>query len=179
MDPKLETLGAENARQHAAEQVRIRQLQRQFESDMEVWIEEYGSGRLRLARERGYKVTSSYAKERAARELPEAWIDTADRATWRERVDPTFDALKDETLVEKWMEQRGLPYSVQIVWLVEPPSSMAEILDRGTDDEPFGVEFEQQEALLIAGYLDRYNAFLPIDRDERAPIPDDADEGDI
>jgi hypothetical protein len=167
---------ADRAREQAAEQSRGRLLQRQFESDMDDWIEGHGSPRLRLARERGYKVTSAYAKERAARELPESWIDTADRATWRERVDPSLEALQHETLLARWMADRGMTLSIQIVWLVEPPSSMAEMLERGTADEPFGVEFDQQEVLLIAGYLGKYNAFFPIDRDERAPVPDDIDK---
>jgi hypothetical protein len=169
---------AEQARAQSAEQSRERQQQREFEADMDRWIEEEGSERLRLARERGYKVTSSYARERAATELPETWIDTAERADWRERVDPSFEALRVETSVVRWMEERNLPYSTLIVWLVEPPSSMAEALDKATPDEPFGVAFEQQEALLISDYLGKYRAFLMVDRDERAPaLGTDQEEG--
>lgn len=160
---------AEQARMRTVEQSQKRQQVQAFETAMDAWIEEHGSQRLRLARERGYKVTSSYAKERAERELPETWVDTADRAAWRERVDPSYAALRFESAVVNWMEERDMPYSCVIVWLIEPPSSMAEALERESEDDPLGKDFEQQEAILISGYLDRYNVFLPVDPDERAP----------
>ncbi len=166
------------ARAEADRALRSHQVQSSFEAEMEEWLESFGSERVRLARERGYKVSSSYAKERARKELPEAWIDTAGRAVWRERVDPSMQALRMETKVLKWMEDRDMNLSSEIIWLVDPPSSMAEALAKPTPEEPFGAEFEQQEALLIPNYLGKYNAFLPIDVDERAPVHVEDEEGD-
>ena len=146
----------------------------EFDVEMARWIEEHGSARLKLARSRGYKVTSSYAKERGVEELPECWVDTASKARYRERVDPSMRALKVETNFRSWIESMDLGIETRIVWLVEPPSSMAEFFEFANDD-PFdsGADFEQQEALMVPYYLGKYSAFLPVDVDQRAPKSDD------
>lgn len=164
--------------QHAeevAETEEAREEQTRFQSEMDEWIAEKGSERLRLARERGYKVTSGYAKERASKELPQCWVDTANRAAWRERVDPSTEALQLETAAVEWLEDHDLDFSTEIVWLVEPPSAMVEARRDVQDDDVFLLDFEQQEAILISPFLSRYNVFLPVDKSERAPVPGEDD----
>lgn len=132
-----------------------------FEQAMDVWIEKHGSYRLKTARKKRYKVTSSYARARGREELPGFWIDTAGVAGYRERVDPSGEALKTEANVEKFLSLGDLELRTRIVWLVSPPSALSEIYEDW--------EFEQQEAILVSGYLGRYEAFLPLDPDYRAP----------
>jgi hypothetical protein len=145
-----------------------------FDVEMDRWIDENGSDRLKIARSRNYKITSSYAKERAREELPECWVDTADRARSRERVDPSMRALRVETKFRDWIESKELDLDTRIVWLIKPPPSMAEFFEY-EDEDLFDSEegFQQQEALLIPDYLGKYNAFLPVDVEQRAPKADD------
>lgn len=162
-------------------EARQRDEQRAFNEEMAAWIDRYGSARLRLASQRGYKVTSAYARARGKSELPGAWIDTADRASFRERVDPSSRALRLETDVRAAIEEQELGLSTKIVWLVEPPSSMTEHYEMLREDYFVEEDFSQQEALLMTPFLGKYQAFLPVDPDERAPAdmdPDDADEDD-
>lgn len=158
----------------ASDEFRRRLKLAEFDVEMARWIEGRGSARLKLARSRGYKVSSSYAKERGLEELPECWVDTADNAKYRERVDPSMRALSVETNFRAWIEEKELDLDTRIVWLVAPPSSMSEFIEF-TNEEFFDGEadFTQQEALVIPGYLGKYNAFLPVDVDERAPQGDD------
>lgn len=139
-----------------------------FEEEMNDWIVARGSDRLKTARGRRYKVTSSYARERGREELPEFWIDTAGSASYRERVDPTSDALRVETRIEEWLDDLDPQLRSRIVWLTEPPSGLTEALE-AESDEFFDVELEQQEAILVAPYLGRYDALMPVDRLYRAP----------
>ncbi|MGE5282944.1 MAG: hypothetical protein ACM3N0_11625 [Chloroflexota bacterium] len=151
---------------------------RRFEQEMQAWIEARGSGRMKAARARGYKVNPSYARARGREELPGAWIDTSGRAEYRERVDPSAEALALEGEFEEWLERHGLELRTRIVWLVEPPTGFAEEYEDADFERVFeGVDavFEQQEALLISNYLNRYEAFLMIDEDLRAPVDEEDD----
>lgn len=175
-DMEAETvLGAKN--EEAEQEERKQQEQQEFEAEMGRWIPAHGSVRLKLARDRGYKIVSTYAKERGREELPECWIDTADRAQYRERVDPTIRALKVETSFRQWLDQKELDLQTWIIWLVQPPSAMLEYRE-SLEESLFIPEFEQQEALIIKGFLGKYDAFLLVDIDERVPRDsvDDAEE---
>ncbi len=146
----------------------------EFDIDMDRWIEEHGSDRLKLARSRNYKITSSYAKDRALEELPECWIDTASKAVHRERVDPSMRALQVETNFRDWIATKELGLDTRVVWLVKPPSSMAEFIEYAIEDFiDSESDFRQQEALLIPDYLGKYSAFLPVEVEQRAPKEDD------
>jgi hypothetical protein len=173
-------LGVEQERlsyeQHQREQAELdRELEiQEFESEMNDWIEKEGSNRLKVARSKGYKVSSSYARERGMEDLPGFWVDTAGLASYRERVDPSFEALELENALEERLSRVELPLRTRVVWLVEPPSGLAEALEKAGEDEIFAPDFEQQEAVLVARYLGRYDAFLLVDREHRAPSgPDD------
>jgi hypothetical protein len=138
------------------------QESREFEETMDAWIEYRGSYRLKTARKKRYKVTSTYARARGREELPGFWIDTAGSAKYRERVDPSAEALRAEGNIEEFLSQHGLQLQTRIIWLVEPPSGFEEVYDDW--------EFEQQEAILVTDYLGRYDAFLLIDTDYHAPV---------
>jgi hypothetical protein len=136
----------------------------EFDRRKEEWIAAHGSPRLRLGHERGYKVNKLYAQERARAEFPGAWVDTSGTAEFNERTDPSSDALELETEVDKRIERLKLPLSSVIVWLTEPPRDLADALDERV--EPF----EPQEALAIFEYLGRYDVYLPVDPEDRAPV---------
>jgi len=151
---------------------------RRFEQEMQAWIEAFGSSRMKAARARGYKVNPSYARVRGREELPGAWIDTSGRAEYRERVDPSAKALALESEFEEWLEGHELELRTRIVWLVGPPTGLAEEYEEVDFEsilEGVEAEFEQQEALLISNYLNRYEAFLMIDEDLRAPVEKEDD----
>jgi hypothetical protein len=156
------------------EEMRRRRRLASFDADMAKWIASFGSNRLKLASARNYKITSSYAKERGREELPECWVDTSAKAQFRERVDPSMQALKVETNFRGWLKSKELDLDTRIIWLTTPPPAMAEYMDYGGGDvfeeQP---EFAQQEALLIPTYLGKYEAYLPVDREQRAPRADD------
>ncbi len=169
-----ERIEYEDHQRQQAEVERERFVQ-DFEEEMKRWIQAHGSERMKAAQARGYKVTGSYARARACKEIPGAWVDTSGRAEYRERVDPSKEALELESAFETFMEVHDCSFRTRIVWLVEPPTDLAEAYEEIDVDEVLAGEvdeweFQQQEALLISGYLGRYEAFLMIDQDLRAPI---------
>ena len=171
-----ERISYEEDQQRQAERGRERDAE-EFDQAMDLWIEEHGSYRLKTARSKRYKITSSYARDRGRKELPGFWIDTAGAAVYRERVDPSEEALRVEIGVEKHLSREGLDLPTRIVWLVEPPSGLAEVYeDSDLDDFLENEGFPQQETILVSGYLGRYEAFLPVDIDERAPLEAEGEE---
>lgn len=131
-----------------------------FERERRAWIEQHGSERLRIAESRNYKINRLYALERAASEFPFAWVETGNEAEWRERTDPSIDALRLEEQLRAYMERRALDYQdPRIIWLVEPPKALEEALHEAD------VFFEQQEAVFINEFLGRYALFIPVDEE--------------
>lgn len=175
-------LKAEDARDAEVAELKERESklteQEMFEAGMEQWISDHGSKRLKLARAGNYKVVSTYAKERGRADLPGCWIDTAERAEFRERVDPSMEALQVESTMREWLEFHELDLETRIIWLVGPPSSMVEHLEAVEEDYFLLNDFRQQEALLIPGFLGRYHAFYLLDPDERAPVESSDDQED-
>jgi hypothetical protein len=146
-----------------------------FDDEMSRWISTYGSQRLKMARKKRYKVTSSYARARGRSELPGCWIDTAGLAEYRERVDPSAEALKTETRVEEYLAEVDVELATRIVWLVAPPSGLAETFGGDFGAENYW-EFEQQEAILLSSYLGRYEAFYFVDRAFHSPTTSEEDD---
>ncbi len=128
-----------------------------FDREKEEWVAQYGSDRLRLALQRGYKINRTYALERAAHDIPGAWIDTADTADLRERTDPSMRALEFEEQVNDFFQRRGIDAEGVIMWVAEGPRS---------DDQLLLVD---EEAVVVRNYLGRYTAIIPVDPDYRAP----------
>jgi hypothetical protein len=129
----------------------------EFEETKNQWIAMFGSTRLRRANDRGYKVNRLYAQERLAAEFPTAWLDTSAKSIWRERTDPTEEALDLEDDFASKIQALDPHLEVKIVWLVSPPPELRE-----TYEVP-GLEWDSQEAILIRPYLGRYSLYVPVD----------------
>ncbi len=134
----------------------VGQERRPFEEVMEGWIADHGSPRLRTAHERGYKVNATYARERAKAEFPLYWVDTNKSAGWRERTDPSLEALALETGAEDEIAATEHDLEPTIVWLTTPPDDLVQSLNRA------GANFAAGEAVRIGGYLGRYALYLPL-----------------
>jgi len=173
-EPFLEAIGpwlATSTEQQQQEEMQSRALSaaeaqtvENFESERKTWISQHGSPRLKRAEARGYKVNRTYATERAAIEFPRFWVDTSAESEIRERTDPSTEALDLEQEVRAWMEVHNLDFEPRIVWLVEPSKDLDEHIDQGS------WLFEQQEAILVSGFLDRYILLLPVDEDLHRPL---------
>jgi hypothetical protein len=128
----------------------------QFDADMQSWIAEFGSERLRRASGRGYKVNATYASERAAREFPRFWVHTHPDPIWTDRTDPSQKALLIEEKVLEAVAGRTPRLEVRIVWLREPPAPLEQRLDA------VGEVFEPGEAIVVRPFLGRYALVLPL-----------------
>jgi hypothetical protein len=120
--------------------------QRKAEKDR--WIKARGSDHLKRAFEGGYEVGRLYTLERVADEFPEWDIDFADTSDWKDRKNPSLAEL-DAVAVAEAKTGR----SVIVVWLIKPP-----MIDSEEDEyDPAFYEFEQQAALVIRGFLGKYD----------------------
>lgn len=139
--PWLDAAEAVEAEARTAQQDAEREEAHQSRSFLEeasVWARDHGSNRLRRALAGGYRANTTYAVERAAAELPGFWVDTAQDGRWGERSDPTGEALELEESVFGHLSIVLPDLSSRIVWLIEPPRSLARWLDdeRGEEFEP-------------------------------------------
>jgi hypothetical protein len=135
-----------------------------FEEDRGEWIKIYGSRRLQMAAARRYEINRLYAIERAALEFPGAWVDTGRDCRWRERANPTEDALLLEDAVHGHMQALGLALSHRVVWVHEWPRAAVDHISENTPYLPAA-----DEALRIHDWLGRWDLFLSVDPDYRAP----------
>lgn len=169
LEPWLDGVEAEEARDEdmgkEIEQV-TEEVQQRFREDMATWAAENGSDRLKAALKRDYRANTTYAVERASYEFPGFWVDTAGDCEWGERTDPSEEALRLEEAVEAHIEASGLGLPHRIVWLEEAPRA----LDRMLEEE--GESFEAEEAILVPGYLGRYELVLPLSEDLRNTAKD-------
>lgn len=164
LEPWLDEVEAEEAEATRVEEEAAKAHEREqeaFRMEMERWAAERGSTRLRAAIQGGYRANTTYAVERGEAELPGFWIDTASDCEWGERTDPSEEALLLERAVDAHLQNHGLGLEHRIIWLKESPRA----LDRKLEEE--GLIFEAEEAILVADYLSRYAAFLPLDEDCR------------
>ncbi|HEV2813742.1 MAG TPA: hypothetical protein VGW10_10870 [Solirubrobacteraceae bacterium] len=127
-----------------------------FATEMRAWVDAHGSDRLKLMVERGYKANQTYARERAASEFPVYWVDTNESARWRERTDPSAEALALETAERTYAATVSQDLSPLIVWLTDPPAHLDQALTAK------GVDFVAGESIHIAKYLGRYSLYLPL-----------------
>lgn len=164
LEPWLDEVEAEEAEAAREDEEAAKALeleQEVFRREMERWAAEQGSHRLRVAILGGYRANTTYAVERGVAELPGFWIDTASDCEWGERTDPSEEALLLEHAVDAHLTEQGLKLDHRIVWLKESPRA----LDRKLEEEDS--IFEAEEAVLVADYLGRYAAVLPLDEDSR------------
>jgi hypothetical protein len=107
-----------------------------IKADRLTWIENHGSEHLKKAVAAGYNCQRKYVEERSAFEFPEFDLDFDDCLKHRSRSCPSLNALD-------WLDR--FPQG-QIIWVEERH-------DRSDDDE----DYEGEEAIIINGYLGKYN----------------------
>lgn len=116
----------------------------QRESEMSAWIEAHGSERLQRAFSGGYEIGRIYTLERAAHEYPEWDIDFKGQADWKDRKNPSLGELNAAR-----EEEGKTGKAVVIVWLIKPLA-----IER---DDYYDFKFEEQPALVIRGFLGKYD----------------------
>lgn len=124
-----------------------------FRLEMASWIAAHGSDRLKTAFERGYKVATSYVRERAEREFPGFEVDTQAKARWDERANPSEMALALETRTLEHAARVDRVYEVHIAWLIK---DLASRVLTGK---------EKREVVVVTGYLHFYNLLAEVDPD--------------
>ena len=102
------------------------------------WIPRLGSDYLQRGFTAGYDCQRQYVTERAAIEHPGFTVDFDDRAAWKSRPMPTPEALTASL---------AIPGST-VVWLTHGMDEDGDLYD--------GI-FAECEAILIQGFLDKYN----------------------
>lgn len=131
-----------------AQERAIRELEKaQREAEKATWIEAQGSDHLKRAFAGGYNCQRLYVTERAAVEAPGFVVDFDDAAQWKDRSCPSMAALEVEEAANQW----GIG-KVMVVWLTTGPS--AEVENEDEYGEPY---FQEVEAVIIRGYLGRYD----------------------
>lgn len=118
----------------------------QREVDQLHWIAAHGSAHLKRCIAAGYNCKRLYVVERAALEAPGFTVDFDDKAAWKDRACPTPAALDAEDAARAL----GLGEPT-IYWLTKPPS------DQVPDPEGYDDEFDPCEAVILRGYLGKYD----------------------
>jgi hypothetical protein len=151
MQPDFEREAAEaRARREAVEAETSSQRQAEadaIEAAKRSWIVAHGSDYLKRAcLQHGYDCHKKYVLERAALEAPDYIVDYIDAAEWKSRACPSEAALDE-------LERIGDIGTGEVVWLTAP--AQTDKAQRGYDQgyEPF----EQCEAVVIRGYLGKYD----------------------
>ncbi len=118
-----------------------------FEIEMGHWIRAKGSEQLKLGLDRGYKIATTYLRERAAIEFPGFSVDTGGKAKWQERANPTLKALKREGEALESQLAMGTSYKIRIVWLVKEMNSS---------------DAKKREVIVVPEYLQLYTLISEI-----------------
>ena len=109
--------------------------------EMGNWIRAKGSEQLKLGLDRGYKIATTYLRERAAAEFPGFEVDTGGKAKWQERANPSLKALKREGEALEAQRKMGTNYKIRIVWLIR---------------EMNGADAKKREVVVVPEYLQLY-----------------------
>ena len=120
----------------------------QYEADKTAWIKAHGSEHLKLVFEGGYEVGRIYTLERAEVEFPDWDIDYQNTTDWKDRKNPTLVELHAEQKASAETKRQAI-----IVWLISPPRITQ-------DEEEWEIErheFEECTALVVRGYLGKYD----------------------
>lgn len=110
------------------------------------WIEAHGSDFLKLAASEGFDCQRKYAIERGDLELPGFVVDIEDAALWNSRSCPSVAALK---LLK---EAKANGHNADLVWLT------AQACEDSKDDMTRYDDWEQCEAVIVRGFLGKYDA---------------------
>ena len=117
------------------------------ETEKTTWITAHGSDHLRHAAKLGYDCQRQYITERVAHELPGFTVDFDELAKWKSRTCPSEEALE---LVEALIKA---DHDTKCVWLTN--STVKPEWDDDEDDYREG--FEPCEAVVIQGYIGKYD----------------------
>lgn len=142
---------AGGARRHHEGQLAEQQAKAAYETDRQAWIAELGSNRLRLAAEREYRHDGIYRDERLAAELPGFLGNIGRRSEVKEIINPSEDALEEETEVLKLVKRQGLDVKVRLVWV-------------NVDDE-MNIGLQDGEYVEIDGFLSRHKVYKLVQSD--------------
>ncbi len=114
-----------------------------YEADRAAWIAENGSEYLKQGLKLDYNVNRTYVDDRATLEYPGFQVARGDNWEWKEKINPSPEALIEvAALIEAGVE-------AEIVWLQGTPE------DR--DEDGYSEPFEATEAIMIHGYLGKYD----------------------
>lgn len=113
------------------------------------WITEHGSAHLKRAcNKEGYDCARLYALERSALEAPGYTLDFEEAAEWKSRACPSTKALDEVDA----MRTRGFANPL-VVWLTDEPRDH----HKSDEERYYPDDFEPCEAVVIQGYLGKYN----------------------
>ena len=108
----------------------------QAKESKRLWIEEFGSDRLKQSEILGYENEEAYLTLRAKSEYPDFALDYFNQSRWDDCTYPTLDAMDMLT---------DLPDDFRIVKLTQPHKY---------EEEDQGYIFEDCEAIILEGYLE-------------------------
>lgn len=109
------------------------------EEEKRLWIQEFGSERLKKAYSGGYECTRLYVTERAEKEFPDFILDFKKLLEWRRRANPTEKAL---TLLDQYPDGK-------IVWVTSRHDH-----DHDSDEHAY---YDGEEAFVLTfDYLGKY-----------------------
>ncbi|HMQ31878.1 MAG TPA: hypothetical protein PKD53_14210 [Chloroflexaceae bacterium] len=137
---RAQAKAAELRRQREAEEVARQQERQAREAEKRAWIADFGSDHLRRCMAGGYNCQRQYVLDRAAREFPGYVVDYNDAAAWHDRSGPSEAALIEAERV-----------GGTVVWLTSEPGNAV------VDDPDAGYGFEPCEAVVVRGYLGKYD----------------------
>lgn len=138
-----------------------------FVGRMQVWASRFGSERLRIGLADGYRMTAAYLQERLASEAPGFHAFRARRLDLigKERTAPSEEALRLRRAVQAWLDENAsgdhYSYDAVIRWVDD-----SDIPAQLTDQEAYEDE-RNAEAIVIAGWLGRYQLVGMVDGPER------------
>lgn len=138
---------ARAAAEHEAEEKVQREVEKaRRKQEKADWIATHGSDYLKRATKLEYDCQRQYVIERAGLELPDFQVDFDDQAEWNSRSCPGEEAL---TEVERLIEQG---FEAKCIWL----TNIIPVAD-SDDDDYYRDESEPREAIVIRGYLEKYD----------------------
>jgi len=167
-----------------------------FEVEMERWAAEYGSQRLQLGIDDGYRMNSRYLAERLAKEAPGFYAMPVKLATkgWAAKAtSPSEPALRlrrliAETVARSAPENIGGRPEVEIMIITRPPHQMywaergegyaAELPSRAGwpwqdtfEDGLIGADPVPFEAVVVKNWLGRFHLLGAVAGEERRDVP--------
>lgn len=143
---------------------------RRFADDMAAWADRSGSEQLKMGLADGYRMTSIYLDERIAREAPGFYATrtTSTKLLGKPRTGPSEAALRLRRAVQARLDDNATSgperYDAVIRWV-----SCEEVPAALLDDDDHHAEDEEIEAIVIGGWLGRYQLIGLVEPDGGRP----------